>query len=106
MPKPVKTERAKKYVIPFSINQIEELESLTMGLFDLTIDRRGEVSLPRMKWLALAYMAIGKADQIKKGKYDWLNGADDGVDTDEWVEDLAAISDAILFNFKPGDGRY
>lgn len=63
--------------------------------------------LTRGQWMALAHMALGKAQRIEANHYGVSNRDDegDGVDTEEWANNLRQIADTILGFFQPGDGK-
>ena len=93
-------EYQKTYAIEFSDDDWEEIQSLSFEPFEFDVGDE----LTRGQWMAIAHMCIGKAVQIKKGRYDM----DDGQNTRlkrEWTRHLNEIADTILEEFQPGDGK-
>jgi hypothetical protein len=97
------TERppAPTHKLEFSSRQWEELESLSFVPFTFS---QGD-ALTRAQWLALANMAVGKAERIDAGDYGQRDEAE-GFDPAAWSRDLRGIAAEILANFKPGDGKF
>lgn len=75
----------------------EELDSLALGLFEVKDE------MPRNQWLALGFMANGKAQLIEQGRYDM--GDEDNADNADWATDLRHIAHTVFDYFKPGDGK-
>lgn len=91
---------ASQYKIDFTVKQWEEIESMAFDGFDPV---PGE-PLSRSQWIAIAYMALGKAQRIESGHY---GGGAEGEDEDDgdWADELRGIASQILDKFKPGDGK-
>jgi len=90
------------YSLPFSSSQWEELICMSFEPFEFG---EGD-SLTRGQWMALAHMALGKAQRIESGDYGAdPSSDDDGVDLVAWAEELREIAQVILAKFQPGDGQ-
>lgn len=74
--------------------QWEELIAMSFEPFEFG---EGEV-LTRGQWMALAYMALGKAQRIDAGHYGDTE-QDERVNVEEWAQQLRDIADAILNHF-------
>ena len=88
------------YAIEFDATLVEELNAVGQMLkpdFDAT------QSYPRLTWLTIAYTALGKAEELEKGRFDM--GDDDDARTPEWTAQLRQSAEIILDEFKPGDGK-
>ena len=72
-------------------------------MFDAGFDAQKPHS--RIIWLAIAYIALGKADCIKAGRFNMGEPGETKLNT-KWVVDLYAISSEILTKFQPGDGKF
>lgn len=78
----------------FSDQDWEEIASL--GFEPFTIEP-GQ-ALTRQQWMAVAHMALGKAQRIENGDY--------GEDVDNgWADQLRLIAETITDHFRPGDGN-
>ena len=87
------------YELNFSDRDWEELVSLTFEPFEFGYDE----PLTRGQWLALAHMALGKAQLIDDGQYDIGDGHDS--ENPEWAAHLRSIAHRILDEFQPADGK-
>lgn len=81
------------YELEFSDQEIEEIEAL--GYTD--------GPKPRIEWIRLAQLALGKADMIDMGYYD--DGSENDEDDEDWAAELRLIANMIMRKFKPGDGQ-
>lgn len=89
---------ASKYQIGFTDNQWQEIESMGFEGFEPMPDK----ALSRCQWIAIAHMALGKAQRIEEGHYgDGAEGEDE--DDENWADELREIASQILNNFKPGN---
>lgn len=80
----------------------EEIDSLLSNV--TTLDwNPAEHGLPRAMWLAVAQMALGKAQLMEDGYYD--SGDDDDDCLDDWSRQLRDIAYTITDHFRPGDGN-
>jgi len=87
----------KKYIIPFSDEQIIEIQSLT-PFEDNGFDP--EQGLERRIWIMIAQICIGKAEMVDAGYY-----GRDREDDDNWIVALTGIAATIMNKFRPGDGQ-
>ena len=87
----------KRYVIPFSDEQIIEIQSLT-PFEDNDFDP--EQGLERRSWIMVAQICIGKAEMIDMGYY-----GRDYSDDENWIVTLTGIAATIMHKFLPGDGQ-
>ena len=91
---------ASKYQIGFTRKQWQEIESMGFEGFEPMPDE----PLSRCQWMAIAHMALGKAQRIEEGHYgDGAEGEDE--DDESWADELRGIASQILDEFKPGDGK-
>jgi hypothetical protein len=81
----------------FSEKEWEEIDSLP----DRPYEEDGGAPLYRKQWMGIAYMCLGKAQLLKDGRWDTPDRGDKA-----WAEELIAIADLILAEFKPADGKY
>ena len=89
-----------QYKIDFSGRQWEEIESMGFEGFEPMPDK----ALSRGQWIAIAHMALGKAQRIEEGHYgDGAEGEDE--DDENWADELRGIASQILDEFKTGDGK-
>ena len=89
-----------QYKIEFTDVQWEEIASMAFDGFEPV---PGE-PLSRGQWIAIAHMALGKAQRIEEGHYgDGAEGEDD--DDEHWADELREIASQILNEFKPGNGK-
>lgn len=90
------------YTIEFNDDQWDELTALTGE-----IKVEPEQPMTRSQWTTLGHVALGKAVRVARGDYGTSdpNYEDDGVDTDEWAEQLEDIAAVIFNKFQPGDGQ-
>ena len=62
--------------------------------------------MTRGQWMAIAHMALGKAERIESGHYgDDGSEEDPDYDPESWADQLRSIASVILDEFKPGDGK-
>lgn len=87
------------YQLEFSDADWEELQAMSFEPFEVVYRE----ALSRIQWMALAEMALGKAQLIDEGRYDMGLGDDD--DSEEWADQLRTIARQILERFRPGDGQ-
>lgn len=59
---------------------------------------------PRKRWVAIGEMALGKAHRIEEGAYG-QDDEDEGVDLEEWADELRGIASEIFEFFQSGDGK-
>lgn len=88
------------YPLRFDPDQWEELIAMSFEPFEF-----GESDeLTRGQWMALAHMALGKAQRVESGHY---GDADEfeHQDSSRWAAELREIADIILDKFRPGDGQ-
>ena len=91
---------ASQYKMGFTAKQWEEIEGMGFEGFAPTPDK----ALSRVHWIAIAHMALGKAQRIEDGTY---GGGAEGEDEDDgdWEDELRAIASKILNKFRRGDGQ-
>ena len=87
---------ASKFKMEFTDEQWEEISSMGFDSFEPV---PGE-PLSRGQWIAIAHMALGKAQRIEEGHYG--GGEEDDPD---WAGELRGIASKIMDEFKPGDGK-
>lgn len=90
---------ANLYKMQFNKSEWEEVEALVEPFcFKFT----GQMTRPQ--WIAIAHMAMGKAQRIEEGDY---GGGDEeeSFDPATWAYQLRGIADVILTKFRPGDGQ-
>lgn len=80
-----------EYVLEFTPKQLEEIECLGFDGLEVTL---GE-PLPRGHWLAIAQMALGKAQLVEAGYY----GDDELEDDTVWADELREVAATILGSF-------
>lgn len=88
---------ASQYKMEFTAEQWEEIEGMGFEGFEPMPDK----ALSRVQWIAIAHMALGKAQRIEDGNYGGGAEGDDG----DWADELRAIACKILGKFKAGDGQ-
>lgn len=82
-----------------NLEEIESLNGLTLSLFETAPPR-----MTREHWMLAAQVCLGKAQMLDDGYYGEID-EDEGVDIEEWAEELRDIASAILSYFQPGDGK-
>ncbi len=85
----------QRYKMEFTPAEWEELECLNYA------GSRPDLREPllRGQWLAIAQMALGKAQSIIEGHYDDCDGDDNGHHG-SWALELRRIAAAILYRLK------
>ena len=89
---------ASQFKMEFTAKQWEEIEGMGFDGFKPMPD----TALSRVQWIAIAHMALGKAQRIEDGNY---GGGAEGEDDEDWADELRAIASKILDKFKAGDGQ-
>lgn len=90
------------YKLEFTAEEWEEIEAMSFTGFTPS---RGK-PLDRSQWIAVAHMALGKAERIEAGEYGKPEDDDDDADELDWSQTLRGIAEKITGQFKPGDGRF
>ena len=105
--RPIHHPPQELYEFEFSDDQWDELVSMSFEPFEFSAGEK----LTRGQWMALAEMALGKAQRIEEGFYGMVDENDndigdaDGVNVEEWAEQLRAIAAVIFQYFQPGDNK-
>ena len=91
---------ASQYKMEFTDKQWEEIVGMGFDGFEPMPDK----AFSRVQWIAIAHIALGKAQRIEDGHY---GGGAEGEDEDDgdWADELRAIASKILDKFQPGDGQ-
>jgi hypothetical protein len=90
------------YLLTFTESQWEEIEALAEGIIPNV-----HTGLTRRQWMAIGYMALGKATQVVSGHHQFPgeDDADHIADSLTWLTALQGVAMQIFTCFKPGDNK-
>lgn len=99
MAKKPKLPEPELYSLDLSPSQHEEIDALLALAGVEAVEE-----MPRVRWIAVGLMCLGKAQQLDDGYYG-DECEDAGFDPDEWASELREIAELIFEEFQPGDNK-
>lgn len=86
-----------RYAFDFTDKEITEIDAVIASV-------SWNNGATRADWMLLANALIGKAARITRGDFE-MDGDFSVADASRWADELNAIANKILAEFKPGDGK-